>query len=532
MGKKGKWFSGVRNAFKSSPKDSAKVKENAAFDSVSQVKDEEAKNEKVQSKQKKEKRRWSFGKSSATDSSVDKSQAAHPRSVSERSFNDHEQNNFVLAAASSAAAAGEESTETISTAASEVGHLTSKTWLSSTTGMSIEEQAAIKIQTAFRGYLARRALRALRGLVRLQALIRGHTVRKQATLTLRCMQALVRVQARVRARRVRMSEEGQAVQRQLWQRRQQEMLSQKEELDEQDMQIWDDSFQSREEIEAKKLSKQEAAVKRERALAYAFAHQLWRSSPHQGTTDFDKPHWGWSWLERWMAARPWESRIFEKEPSDVISDDLKPKTEGMELGKQSSTPNGIPLGKGGNNSESQQQQVAEQSPTPVSKKPSAVYARAASPLRTKVIEESIASANAGNVPGTLGPRLNGPKYSKAGSVIADDESQVSFSAVPNYMSITKSAKAKARSASNPKQRSVTPDAEQMLSLAKKRLSYPVSLKYDGGPTGTPRSSRAPSVVQRSPSLKGFPGSTNVDTLTVSLHKEANGGTSQPIDIAT
>lgn len=36
------------------------------------------------------------------------------------------------------------------------------------------------------------------------------------------MQALVRVQARVRARRVRMSEEGQAVQRQLFYRRQQE----------------------------------------------------------------------------------------------------------------------------------------------------------------------------------------------------------------------------------------------------------------------------------------------------------------------
>ncbi len=57
--------------------------------------------------------------------------------------------------------------------------------------------------------------------MRLQALVRGHRVRRQAAITLRCMQALVRVQARVRARRVRMSEEGQAVQRHIWQRRQQ-----------------------------------------------------------------------------------------------------------------------------------------------------------------------------------------------------------------------------------------------------------------------------------------------------------------------
>lgn len=25
----------------------------------------------------------------------------------------------------------------------------------------------------------------------------------------------------------------------------------------------------------------------------------------------DKPHWGWSWLERWMAARPWENRALK-----------------------------------------------------------------------------------------------------------------------------------------------------------------------------------------------------------------------------
>ena len=44
--------------------------------------------------------------------------------------------------------------------------------------------------------------------------------------------------------------------------------------DGQDGQVWDDSLQSFEEVEARKLNKQEAAVKRERALAYAFSHQV------------------------------------------------------------------------------------------------------------------------------------------------------------------------------------------------------------------------------------------------------------------
>ncbi|KAH6769942.1 hypothetical protein C2S52_014745 [Perilla frutescens var. hirtella] len=70
-----------------------------------------------------------------------------------------------------------------------------------------EEAAASKIQAVFRGYLARKALNALKGLVKLQALVRGHLVRKQATATLRCMQALVTVQARARAQRLRMAQE-------------------------------------------------------------------------------------------------------------------------------------------------------------------------------------------------------------------------------------------------------------------------------------------------------------------------------------
>ena len=39
---------------------------------------------------------------------------------------------------------------------------------------------------------------------------------------------------------------------------------------------WDHSLQSKDQIEAKLLHKQEAALRRERALAYSFSHQVAR----------------------------------------------------------------------------------------------------------------------------------------------------------------------------------------------------------------------------------------------------------------
>ncbi|KAI5060865.1 hypothetical protein GOP47_0023370 [Adiantum capillus-veneris] len=163
-----------------------------------------------------------------------------------------------------------------------------------------EEQAAVKIQAAIRRYLAaKRVSQALQALVRLQALFRGRLVRKQAAAALRCIQALVKVQALARGRRVRSSELGQLIQRHIQQSRQQK----KKPAD-----GWVSSTATLEQLQAKAQSKQDAVMKRQRALVYAFSEQLNRGSSKQNSSVLgyqpDKSHWGWVWLERWMAVQP------------------------------------------------------------------------------------------------------------------------------------------------------------------------------------------------------------------------------------
>ena len=181
---------------------------------------------------------------------------------------------------------------------------------------SKEEVAAIKIQNAYRCYKARHTLRMLRGMVRLKTLLQGKYVKRQMNAMLSSMQTLTRLQTQIQARRSRLSEENKARYTLIQQKGHQK------EHQKQNLIIagdFDSSNKSKEQIKAQFVNRKEASVRRERALAYAYSHQqTWRNStkhPHQTLMDADTPHWGWSWLDRWMASRPWEPKSDDDQAS-------------------------------------------------------------------------------------------------------------------------------------------------------------------------------------------------------------------------
>ncbi|KAG7572397.1 IQ motif EF-hand binding site [Arabidopsis suecica] len=180
---------------------------------------------------------------------------------------------------------------------------------------SKEETAAIKIQNAYRCYKARRTLRALRGMARLKSLLQGKYVKRQMNAMLSSMQTLTRLQTQIQERRNRLSAENKTRHR---------LIQQKGHQKENNQNLvtagnFDSSNKSKEQIVARSVNRKEASVRRERALAYAYSHQqTWRNSsklPHQTLMDTNTTDWGWSWLERWMASRPWDPESMDDQVS-------------------------------------------------------------------------------------------------------------------------------------------------------------------------------------------------------------------------
>ncbi|GER51308.1 IQ-domain 2 [Striga asiatica] len=426
MGKKGRWLSAVKRVF------SCESNEN----------------------RRKHKRSIDLASSSPDNAAPNHS----PREEVKLNEAELEQNRHAYSVAIATAAAAE-AAAAAANAAAEVVRLTAA---AHHLGKSKEEIAAIKIQTAFRGYLARRALRALRGLVRLKSLVGGQSVKRQAASTLKYMQTLAHVQTEIRARRLRMSERNSAITRQIQQKREKELGKSRGSVEED----WDDSVQSKEQIEASLQHKQEAAMRRERALAYAYTHQqTWRNEPtstNQTTfMDPNNPHWGWSWLERWMAARPFENGPTTKEPNSdrfsIKSTTTKSPSGKTPLPKQNSRP------------------PSRNSPsTPKSTRPTSSKLRPASPIGPSQSGREDESNSINSVQSEICRRR---RHSIAGgSSVRDDESLASSPAVvQGYMASTESARARARLASP-------------IGSAKKRLSF--SGSPGGGPhrrhSGPPR----------------------------------------------
>ncbi|KAK3162716.1 hypothetical protein QOZ80_1BG0092850 [Eleusine coracana subsp. coracana] len=246
--------------------------------------------------------------------------------------------------------------------------------------------AAVAIQSAFRGYMARRNYRSLRGLIRLQGVMRGASVRRQTAQAMRCMQTLVRVQAHVRASRVEAME-----------RRNRVMLRDggRWRAGSQDGGLWDDSLLTPEEADARTKRKVEAVIKRERALAYAYSHQLLKATPmaaHAILADLQSGRNPWWWTPM--------DRRHEPDPT------TKPRPSRDTVSTAFTTAATTPA-----------RSVAS----------SSYYAKPSRPART------IATKGVGS---TAAPA----------SSIRDDESLTSCPAfgVPNYMTPTVSASAKAR----------------------------------------------------------------------------------------
>ncbi|XP_076921591.1 protein IQ-DOMAIN 10-like [Bidens hawaiensis] len=205
-------------------------------------------------------------------------------------------------------------------------------------GLLTEDKAATRIQTAFRGFKARKFYCNSKQIVRLQMLMEGNYGKKQTSNTLRNLQSWSRIQGQIRTSRLSMIEDRGNKQKKIENQLRLDAKARDLEVE------WKGSHHTMTEALARAKQREEATIKRERAMAYAFSHQ-WRahSNNNLGANDSKLAtyDWGWSWMERWIAARPWESReLVGSTPKKVNSPTSKKSPSMKKSNSQKSSPVG------------------------------------------------------------------------------------------------------------------------------------------------------------------------------------------------
>ncbi|KAJ0259262.1 Protein IQ-DOMAIN 14 [Hirschfeldia incana] len=271
----------------------------------------------------------------------------------------------------------------------------------------VQHASATKIQAAFRGYTARKSFKALKGLVRLQGVVKGYSVKRQTVNAMKYMQKLVRVQSKIQTCRIRALENQTQVEKDEAKRAASEAINDH----------WDDSVLTKEERDARSQRKNDAIIKRERSMAYAYSHKV--TTP-KSAQDVGLPLW-WNWGDQHLPL-------------------ASPVPSHYRLTQTRLSPSPLPQ------SSSNQH-------------------------RFKLDNNNFDSSTPKSSRSTLSRPFTS-RFSRGrlrGSTFKDDDSLTSCPPFPSYMAPTVSAKAKVRPNSNPKERVMgTPS----VSSEKRRVSYP------------------------------------------------------------
>lgn len=196
--------------------------------------------------------------------------------------------------------------------------------------------------------------------------------------------------------------------------------------------------------------------------------------------DPNNPQWGWSWLERWMAARPGESH--STTDKDLNSDRASVKSaavsvSGGEITKayahRDSTPD--------KTTTAAQKSFRHSPSTPQSKPPiSAAKIRSASPKMSWAPADD-------DTRSMLSMKTENPRRrSIGGSSVGDNESLASSPAIPSYMAPTHSTRARSRFASSSNDAVIEGLDKVSAGSAKKRLSFPAGSATPRRHSGPPK----------------------------------------------